>query len=123
MNLNPMPGFDPDLMRMYNPGLPQAEGFYGLQKSGDGSDRKPVYRAIPHCDIFDLEDEAQRKRYEEIMQMAADGRGRIIDAMVKDHPTTGHFRAVVHWAESVLLPPGTDSLRPSPVSVDEAPNA
>ena len=117
---NSHPGFDPDIMTLFDPGLPQAEGYYGLTKAGDGKARKAVYRPIPHCDIFDLEDDKQRKRYEEILQMAADGKARIIDTVLKDHPTTGHFRSLIHWAEFVLLPPGADSIVPSPVSVDEA---
>lgn len=109
------PGFNPDIHRLFQSQLPvQNVELHGLRKSGDPESRKVVYRAIPHVDLFDLEDETQRKRYTDILQMAADGKVRIIDTEIKSHPVTGNFRALVHWADSVLLPPGSDGVLVDP---------
>lgn len=112
MNVNDaFPGFDPEVHRLYRAPLPvENVEVHGLRKAGDPEHRKVVYRATPHVDLFDLEDEQQRTRYTEIMQLAADGKARIIDTVIKDHPVTGNFRALVHWADSVLLPPGADGM-------------
>jgi hypothetical protein len=112
MNMNDAyPGFNPETMRLFQSQLPVKDiEMHGLRKAGDPESRKVVYRVQTHVDLFDLEDTTQRQRYNEILQMAADGKVRIIDTEIKTHPTTGNFRALVHWADSVLMPPGADGV-------------
>lgn len=104
-----LPGFDPAKVRLYEGKLPMEPGFYGLSKASDPATRKAVYRNIMHAKIFDLEDSVQLAEYERVLQLIADQQASLIDQTSSMHPVTGKFRALLHWAEPVLMPPNADS--------------